>query len=151
MLTIATKKELNNIEKIADVESRFRMLLNTGEKFESDVYTEIIKTIDSVEEREENIIRNQFGKTTLEKLSTGCKSVILAVYYAKKKVYVSIEECGENALRELFELSKKYDMHVYTRYKISIFENDVKCRIDGTLYTNGYDIYRKLGELNELN
>lgn len=151
MLTIATKRELNSINKIADVESRFRVLLKTGEKFESDIYTSIIKVIDLVEEREGNIIRNQFGETTLEKLSTGCKAVMLAVYYNKKNVYVSIEECGENALKVLFKLSEKLDICVYTRYEISVFELDIKCRINSTIYTGGYDIYKRLGELNELN
>lgn len=151
MLTIATKRELKSVNKIKDVESRFRMLLNLGEKFELDIYTLIMKSIDLVNERKGNIIRNRFGETTLENLSTGCKAVILAVFYNKENIYVSIEECGENALDVLFKISERLDLRVYTRYVISVFKPDIKCRIGDNVCTGGYEIYRKLGELNELN
>lgn len=80
-----------------------------------------MKEIDKVEKRDGLIIKNRFGVTSIEHLSSGCKAIILAVSNSGNKCAVSVDGCGENALNVLFKLGKEMDLkNTYTRGKIKI-------------------------------
>ena len=151
MLNIKTGKDIDSIKKINDIESRFRTLVNNGEYFSDNVYTEIMVQIDGVISRDDKVIETRFGKTTLESLSTGCKSILLALFYEKTGIYVRIDECGENALKVLYSLAKGKDINVYITIPIPIYEEELCCTINNELYNGGFNIYRKLVELNGYN
>lgn len=63
---------------------------------------EYITQIDKAEYIDNGRIKTVFGDTTVEHLSTGCKTLILLNHY-KNKV-ISINECGENALDYIYKL-----------------------------------------------
>jgi len=81
-----------------------------------------MQAIDGVIIRKGDIIETKFCKTLLNDLSTGCKSIILAVFYEASKYVVSIDECGENALKILFKIGEKIDIRVFTSSYIKINE-----------------------------
>lgn len=147
MLTIYTKKD--SCKKIIDVESRFRMLIRDGETFSNDAYTKIMKKIDNISERRGNIITSRFGETLIESLSSGCKAVLLAVYYHDSDIAVSVDECGENALKVLFKIAEKINLQVYVSNYIKVNESDIECIVSDKLCKGGYAIYQRLGALNE--
>lgn len=68
---------------------------------------EIIKQIDSSELIGKYKIRSRFGDDTLniDKLSTGCKTVLNVLYNPDKVFWLM--DCGENALEILYGLQKR--------------------------------------------
>jgi len=66
---------------------------------------EIIKEIDQSEMLSRYTIRSRFNETVLniDKLSTGCKTVLNIVYNPQK--IFDIRECGDNALDMIYKLS----------------------------------------------
>ena len=148
MLNIKTGKDINEIRKINDIESRFRVLLSNGEAFDKDVYNKIMAQIDGVTERRDTVIKTRFGITTLDNLSTGCKTVMLAIYYVGTDIFVRIDECGENALKVLYLLSDKLNINAFATIPIPIYEENLNCVINGEACKGGYNIYRKLVNLN---
>lgn len=146
MVTIYTSDSARN--KIVDIEARFRLLIKSGEKFSDSIYTQAMRYIDGIIARDNDIIENRFGRTLIENLSTGCKSVMLILLYRASEYIVSINECGENAVRFLFEIGDKTDVRAFTSSYIKITDNDIRCMIDGRLCVGGYQISRRLEELN---
>ena len=120
--------------------------MNTGEKFSDDIYTKIMQHIDNIAQRDEDVIVTRFGKTTISNLSSGCKAVILSVYYRVSDTAVSIDECGDNALKVIFKIAEKLDLAVYVSNYITVYDNNASCIIDGKKYTGGHNIYRRLKE-----
>lgn len=151
MLTIQTKHY--NRPVVKDVESHFRVLLKSGETFSDNIYTEIMKAIDHVNYRNNNIITTPFGDTTLESLSSGCKALLIIVHNSLNNIDnpVSIEECGENALELLFKISDKIDTIAYVCTTITVFKNNIQCKINDKLVKGGLNIYNILSKINEYN
>ena len=145
MLTIITNSN-TDFKRIYDVESHFKALMNIGEKFNDDIYTKIMQHIDNINQRDGGYIVTRFGGTDISNLSSGCKAVILAVRYRNSDKAVSVDECGDNALKVLFKISEKMDLTVYVSNYITVYDNTVSCIIDGKMYTGGHTIYRRLQE-----
>ena len=116
MLNIYTlNNNMSKFKLIPDVELGFLDVKLSGELFSDNVYNYIMKSIDGISNRKGDYIETVFGSTSMDKLSTGCKAVLLAYYYRNNKdILVNIVECGDNAIEILFKLSKKYDIYVYT-------------------------------------
>lgn len=149
MLYLITASEADKVKKVKDIESRFDVLVNSGVKFKEDIYTFIMEEIDNVTFRNDDIIETPFGRTLITNLSSGCKAVILAMYYNDKDIYICIDECGNNALKVLFELSKKWDVKTYINREIALEDDTITCKINNEQLTGGYHIYRKMVSLNE--
>ena len=82
----------------------FNLALYKGFSVTEDV-KKIIKKIDDAEYLQGIDIRSRYGNiTSLENLSTGCKTLINVVAYPES--VVSCEECGNNVLQEIFKLKK---------------------------------------------
>ena len=76
---------------------------STSEKLD-DRASEIISKIDDAEMLSKYMIRSRFDESALniDKLSTGCKTV-LNIMYNPEKVF-DIRECGENAIDAIYSL-----------------------------------------------
>ena len=105
-----------NMEKVELNDVFFNM--NTAEKLD-DRANEIIKRIDGSELLTKFTISSRFDGTSLnvDKLSTGCKTV-LNILYNPNKVF-DIRECGDNALDEIYRLE---DGNVCCDYPLISFE-----------------------------
>ena len=68
--------------------------------------SDIIKIIDNSEMQSKYVINSRFDGTLLnvDKLSTGCKTVLNIMYNPDK--IIDIRECGENALDVIYALDK---------------------------------------------
>lgn len=149
MLYIKNKNELSGLNIIGDVELRFKNLVNSGEYFDSPIYSSIMAKIDSVTDKKDQVIRTKMGLTTIHQLSTGCKSVILALYNLGKDEYVCIDECGENALNVLAKLAKQYDIKVYTNFNLPFNGNDLSINFNKKTFTDGFELYKEMMRVNE--
>lgn len=148
MLNIYTSK-LKPKKLVKDTEQMFNTLRISGEKFKEKIYTDIMKSIDNVQYRDDDIIETAFGKTLIDNLSTGCKAVILSVFFHKTDTIVSIDECGTNAIIVLFRLASKIDLSVYTENVLKIDDKNIQCTIDGKTISDGYNIYKALERIYE--
>lgn len=144
MLNIITKNIDNKII-IEDVESRFKLLYSQNEIFDAELYLNIMKKIDRVIQKKGKIIETPFNYTTIENLSTGCKALLLILYYKdSENILVSIEECGNNAIEVLFSLCNYMDLNVYVSSYFSIYDENVVCKIDNDYVKGGFSIYERL-------
>lgn len=148
MLNIYTSK-LKPKKLVKDIEQMFNTLRISGEKFNEKIYTDIMKSIDNVQYRDDDIIETAFGKTLIDNLSTGCKAAILSVFYNKTDTIVSIDECGTNAIMVLFRLASKIDLSVYTENVLKLDDKNIQCTIDGKTISDGYNIYKTLERIYE--
>lgn len=71
MLYIYTSnsKEYMQYEKIVDVDAYFDMDISI---YKDEIYTKIMRSIDNVKKRIDDVIVTPFGTTSLNNLSTGC-------------------------------------------------------------------------------
>ena len=64
----------------------------------------------SILDKEQGTIRTPRGITSIDKLSTGCKTILNYLSIIKKAVYefkvINITQCGWNALEEIFEIEE---------------------------------------------
>lgn len=147
MLNILVRSDEFVMKRFGDVEAWFSILVKYGETFDGDDFRDIMEKIDSVSCKEGIEIKTEFGTATLNELSTGCKTVLLAVLGAKEEIYVPIDGCGENALKVLFQYAEKTDIYVTTRYPIILFDENIECMINDEKCIGGQTIFLKLSEL----
>jgi hypothetical protein len=82
------------------------------EWFNRDDVKRIIKNIDKTEVIEDECLKSPvLGTIAPERLSTGCKAVILMLMYSgKRKVYAT--KCGDNCAPEILNLAKNMDISI---------------------------------------
>lgn len=114
--------------------------------FNKDVYKKIMRKIDKAELLDTDLIETPFGKTTLNNLSTGCKTVILSVFLSEDNVFIPLGECGNNALSVLFELSKQYNLKGYVDYPFILRDKDISCIINDKFVEGANNICDTLEE-----
>ncbi len=72
----------------------------------------VIQKIDeaSIIDKEQGTIRTPRGITSIDKLSTGCKTILNYLSIIKKSVHefkvINVTQCGWNALEEIFEIEE---------------------------------------------
>ena len=148
MLYLCSKPKSKKV--IYDVETRFKNL--TGYiPFGSDIYRQAIKTIDHAILTDDLLIETPFGSGLISDLSSGCKAVLLALYYINTNYLVSIEECGETPIKALCEIAKEKDIYVYFASQVVVTSNSVECIVDGVKCTGGTEIYNRTLELADRN
>lgn len=131
---------------VYDVETRFKNL--TGYiPFGSDIYRQAIKTIDHAILTDDLLIETPFGSGLISDLSSGCKAVLLALYYTNTDYIVSIEECGATPIKVLCDLAKEKDIYVYFASQVVVASNSVECVVDGVKCTGGTEIYNRTLEI----
>lgn len=81
----------------------------------------------SILDKEQGTIRTPRGITSIDKLSTGCKTILNYLSIIKKPVYefkvINVTQCGWNALEEIFEIEddKKSGIGFLLLHKDSLF------------------------------
>lgn len=115
MINIVTdKKYLDNDYIMFENSDDFVEAFVTSKDFsELDLFA--LSEIDGavLEDKSTDLIKTKFGLTTLSFVSTGCKTVLMYLYYMRNrdkysgKVVVDINECGWNAIDVLFECADR--------------------------------------------
>lgn len=144
MLILKDEKYVKDNEKITDAEVAFKSVLNSGETFESDLYKSIMRTIDSVTEKTDTVIKTRFGLCTLNQLSTGCKTLLLLIYHINNNKYICIDECGTNVIELIVELSKKLDMKAYTTKMIPFKGKNINIQYNNKIFSDGFSLYKEM-------
>lgn len=98
-----------------DCESFFIAKIHSKQFGDDDIFA--MRSIDHAELLDKNtgIIKTNFGVTSIENLSMGCKTVLVYLYIQRNKdlfrdsVKIDVTGCGSNALSVLFDLMDKYD------------------------------------------
>lgn len=100
----------------------------TSENF-GDLEEQVIKQIDNAVMIDKKIgtVRTSRGVTSIENLSTGCKTVLNYIYIAKnesKIVAIDGSHCGYNALEVLFSVIEKieYPINIIIMHKDTLFK-----------------------------
>ena len=129
---------------IKDVELSFNLI--DKKLFNKDVYFQIMKQIDNAICIEEDIIKTPFGNTSMNNLSTGCKTALLLIYFSGQKKYIPITGCGINAIECLFDLAESYDLYAYMNYgfMMSNSKENASCLIDDKLIKGRKEIFYTL-------
>ncbi|MBR1455091.1 MAG: DUF4869 domain-containing protein [Lachnospiraceae bacterium] len=98
---------------IFDVETYFDCMLNNLKNTKD--FDNVVKTIDNAKVLSKNsrtcVIETPFGSTAAENLSTGCKSLIIAL--ANPDIVVNFNEVGGNVLDLAFELCRDRDINIW--------------------------------------
>lgn len=146
MLSIYRDKIPKNSILWNDPERIFQYLLSNGEKFDDKVYREVMQKIDGVTVKKGEYIETKLGPTHIQKLSTGCKTVLIAISTASTNKIIQAMECGSNAINLLADISSRdnIDTKVYTKTCIAIPQKQFKCTFDGIKYTDGQELYFKM-------
>lgn len=136
---------IQNLQKINDVESYFSMII-LKEKFLNKEYTEIMKSIDNIKNRKGSFIETPFGKTSIDNLSTGCKTALLCKLNRNKNIAINITECGANALKEIFKHSKEENIILFTKIPLHVYGNEkIECILNNKIKVNTLnELYERL-------
>lgn len=144
MVTIVTSLR-SNASYIDDVESYFNASIILDENpFDSNLDRKIMKIIDGVTYKDGVVIKTKFGKTHIDKLSTGCKALLLINKYRNTEKVVNITECGDNVIKLIFELGEKCNIKIYTKRVIRMPNINKKCLFNDIEVNIGLDLYRKM-------
>ena len=128
MINIFTDLDrFNRKEVILDNDAYFYENV-TSENF-GDLEEWIIKQIDNglIIDKKLGTVKTSRGITSIENLSTGCKTVLNYVYISKnknKEVAIDASYCGYNALEVLFSVIEevKYPIDIIIRHKDNLFQ-----------------------------
>ncbi len=137
MINIFTDLDrFNRKEVILDNDAYFYENV-TAENF-GDLEEEIIKQIDNgvIIDKKLGTVKTLRGITSIDNLSTGCKTVLNYVYISKNKNEIKAIDasyCGYNALEVLFLTIEKvnYPINIIIRHKDNLFKcNDREYKIN---------------------
>lgn len=146
MLHIYMHKVPEKFNKCRDAEAIFNGLLMQGEKFDDLLSREVMQKIDGVTVKKGEYIETMLGPTHIQKLSTGCKTVLIAISTAGTNKVIQAMWCGSNAINLLAEIQSRDNINskVYTKTCIAIPQKQFKCIFDGVRYTDGQKLYFKM-------
>lgn len=140
MVNIITNKEKVKHKYINDNESFFKCFVRVNEIEEA---VQIIKSIDNAELLDENtgLIKTPFGLTSVDNLSTGCKTALNVAFIKKHSEFgvntFNITECGYNALEVIFSMNDIDNLLFYLGHSDSLFKcADREYCVDGVVSTN---------------
>lgn len=144
MIEIVTKKDLLSSKKILDPESYFNTHIAIKDLDDTDKY--YLKKIDSAEVISPIAIKTKYGITSLDSISTGCKTLIILNHLIKEnnQIDLSIDECGCNVINEVFKLSEQSNntaVRFYIKNASSLIDPEIN---KYTYIANGKEIGNSL-------
>lgn len=92
----------------------------------------VMKKIDSAVLISDMTIKTKFGITNLLNLSTGCKTLLIALTYNNS---VTNFDAGPNVFDLALTLSRKYDLHIYLPRVIVSSQFNTVINVDGLYCT----------------
>ncbi|MBR1453194.1 MAG: DUF4869 domain-containing protein [Lachnospiraceae bacterium] len=121
------------------------------DNIDRNIISDVLLNVDNAILLENNIVMTKFGETLISRTSTGCKTVLTLIACSADKKYVPIVCCGDNAISEIFKLSKTIDMYAFINHAILPNYNDAECVINGKHVVGEANVYFELGDItNEL-
>lgn len=123
--------------------SSFFNLHKKKEWFSDKRVIHVIKEIDNVDViKDECLVSPEFGGMSPERLSSGCKAIILLLMNPSCNVYAS--RCGDNCAKYILELAEYTDV-VITLHHAMNFPRDFVCEIldNGKVVTTRADFLRE--------
>lgn len=125
-------KELSSISDIVpDIEARFDLrVVDTNKIFLDNTSIMILQKIEGMTERKGDYFIGKFGIVHLRDISTGGKTLLLAVNYRNESV-VNIDECGYNCIHLLFEIAKTMDIEVISTRILYHMKPDFTAIVNG--------------------
>lgn len=146
MLNIYRDKIPKNSVLWDDPELAFQGMLQMGHTFDDKLCREVMAKIDGVTVKKGEYIETALGPTHIQKLSTGCKTVLIAISTAGTNKVIQAMWCGSNAINLLADISSREHIKtkVYTKTCIAIPQKQFKCIFDGVRYTDGQKLYFKM-------
>lgn len=99
------------------------------------LYKRVIKNIDNAIPTVADGIKTPFGNTVISNLSTGCKTLLIAVYDISR--WINFLEAGPNVLKEAIAISKDtgLDIHCVIPCNMPMIALDEKVIINNELTT----------------
>lgn len=83
-----------------------------------------IKGIDNTDHIKDGYLESPFwGSMSPQKLSTGCKNVLLMKFYPKKAVFYGTK-CGDNCLPYVLEIAKEKDLEIHFQHLMKFPEDE---------------------------
>lgn len=137
--------KLKSYRKIIDCDQEFnRVATANNREFNKQIYSDVLLDIDEVKVIKDRYIETKFGGTDITNLQTGCKAVLLAVYYRDKNIAVNLEECGQNAISKLVSKAYRENLNC-TGYIVDIIQiplvRSQKCMLDDIVYSDMSKMY----------
>lgn len=112
---------------------------------------EVIKRIDNGTFVDEEDIKTPFGTTSMYNLSSGTKTIISILHHTEK--IFNLINCGENALKVLFELIDGTDIQVFldhTSYDASNIGMDLKFDVNNKdVETDAMGLYLEIDKYRD--
>ena len=129
MINIITKQELLANKNVINPEAYFDANISIGILDERDKH--FLQLIDSAKVISPIAIETKYGVTELENISTGCKTILIFNHLMKQGVIadLSINECGNNVIKEIFSLSEEENnssIRFYVRNASSLMGQELK-------------------------
>ena len=88
-----------------------------------------MREIDHAEYEGNGYIVTCFGRTEIQNLSTGCKTLILINHYMdNKNVIINIGECGKNVLDKIYAM-KTANIYIDFYYVPNVFEGNKEINV----------------------
>lgn len=131
-------EKLNECCMIKDAEAFFNGYI-TSEEFDAQEI-EAMEKVDGAKllDKQSGTIKTPRGVTSIDNLSTGCKTVLTYMYMMRHpdidKNILDISGCGVNALEYLFDIAEKWDNKIIfvLRHKDSVYQcKDRDYLVDG--------------------
>ena len=117
MLYISLERDENTIVSI-DATFNFR---KKQEWFEREDVIRVIRNIDLTDVIEGECLRSPvLGVISPERLSTGCKAVILMIMYPQYKIYAT--KCGDNCSEDILKIASLEDRTIVLRHVMEFKE-----------------------------
>lgn len=114
--------------------------------FNKDTVKEIIKGIDNtIAVKDEYLESPVFGGMSPERLSSGCKAVILMEVLDNKNIYAT--HCGDNCAKYILEVAKRKDVTITLHHCMIFPEGDFG--VDVKMMSSGRIIRDRVGFIDE--
>lgn len=93
-----------------------------------------------------------YGTTTVDKLSTGCKTVLNIVYLlehiGRSHAIVNINECGDNALKEVFKVAAGTNISLFISHDTNAVDDAIdagyRFKVNGKMIKDGMEFLDQL-------
>ena len=128
MLYILNDKSFVCKSKYIDtIEATFRTIHNSVIKHP--MFKEIIHDIDEATYIDDGIIRTRYGMATINNLSSGCKTLLVALIFPD--YWIDFLDAGANVFRCAVRISKDYELKIVTHGKTLDSRDDIMVELNG--------------------
>lgn len=110
-----TTDSIANERYLFEVDTFFEELVEAGmhDFLHEKLYRNIIYQVDGARLNPDSSVSGKFGLTNLFNISSGCKAILLAVYYSNDSdTWVNFNSAGENVLRLMYNLAKHIEIRI---------------------------------------